>query len=413
MHELLYKLHAINKKDPLKFSLDNSKKLSNLFGNPEKSFLAVHVAGSNGKGSVAVKVAKGLELSGKKVGLYTSPHIACFRERIKINDCMISEKCLYELLEQAFFLIEENHIDATFFEIATIIALKYFEKSDVDIVVLETGLGGRLDATNIAIPNLAIITSISLEHTDILGNSLEAIAEEKAGIIKDQVPVVIGPNVPRHVIESFTKRKNSPLFQVVGNFDDYHAENCAIAKKALEILKVDSNIIAKAINALPPCRTEEVNYLDKSVAILDVAHNPDGLNQLFKALKKRFPGKEFCVVFGISKNKDIASCLEILKINASRFYFVEAKNERSCNVEELSYLLQDIGVVKERIFTCDSIAKGIDLALQFCSLSNQILVVCGSFFIMAEARKALGIVEERDLLDLNERKLFSQLKSNS
>lgn len=406
MHKLLYKLHTINKQDPLKFSLENSSKMSALWGNPEKAFPAVHIAGSNGKGSVAVKIAKGLELSGKTVGLYTSPHISCFRERMRINGEMISEDDLFDLLEEAFKLIEENTISATFFEITTLVALKYFAKSCVDIVVLETGLGGRLDATNIALTSLSVITSISLEHTDILGNCLEAITLEKGGIIKEKVPVVIGPTVIRAVIQEVAAQKNSPIYTVDGEFQNFQAENSAIASKALELLGVDHHIILRAKEALPPCRIEEVDILNKPKVILDVAHNPDGLMHLFKSLMKKFPGKKFCIVFGMSTNKDINSSLRVLKQQASQFYFVQAANERSCKAIDLAVTLKDLEGQEELIHVEESIPQTMDCALNFASLNDHIVVVCGSFFIMSEVRAALGISEERDLIDLNEKKIF-------
>lgn len=205
--DLLKKLFAVNLHGGIKLGLKNIQQLNQLLGNPIAQFKSIHVAGTNGKGSVVTKIAKGLEEEGFRVGLYTSPHISCFRERIKINGRMIDEASVTSILERIFNVIEQEKIAATFFEITTALAFLYFAKQRVDFAVLETGLGGRLDATNIVTPLLSIITSISLEHVEQLGETIDAIASEKAGIIKPNIPVLIGPCVPVGIIEKFADEK--------------------------------------------------------------------------------------------------------------------------------------------------------------------------------------------------------------
>ena len=191
------RLFAINLHGGMKLGLKNMETLNAMLGTPTQHFKCIHVAGTNGKGSVVYKIAKSLEKEGLRVGLYTSPHISSFRERIQINGQLIDESSVVAGLSRIFEEIDKSKIPATFFEITTALALKYFADQKVDYVVLETGLGGRLDATNIVTPVLSIITSISLEHTEYLGSTLEAIAKEKGGIIKPYVPIFIGPRVPQ------------------------------------------------------------------------------------------------------------------------------------------------------------------------------------------------------------------------
>jgi dihydrofolate synthase/folylpolyglutamate synthase len=294
--DTLQKLYSVNQQRGVKFGLANMLELSNFFSHPERNYPTIHIAGSNGKGSVTTKIAKAYEFSGKRIGLYTSPHLSTYRERISINGVFIEpwevEKTLNEIMTAA----EENSIPATFFELTTLLAFCYFAEKNVDLAVIETGLGGRFDATNIVTPLLSIITSISLEHTEILGNSLEEIAYEKAGIIKPGVPVIVGPRVPLQPVSDLAGRLGSSYIQVEGNFSWFDEENNAISKKALETLKLPEEFIEEGVKALPPCRMEIVKESPK--VILDVAHNPDGLLHLFQAIQKKHPNRPFRVVCG-------------------------------------------------------------------------------------------------------------------
>lgn len=412
-HNLLNKLYSINQQGSKKIDLSNTERLSRALKQPEKQFASVHIAGSNGKGSVATKIAKGLELSGLKVGLYTSPHISSFRERISINGEMISEESLRGLLNEIFHIITLNSIPATFFEITTLIAFCHFAKSQVDIAVLETGLGGRLDSTNIVTPKLSVITSISLEHTDILGKTFEEITKEKAGIIKSSTPVVIGPSVPLEVIAPIAKKLNAPCFQVTNdhiekpcsNFDN---ENSAIAKKGLELLGINDVVIQEALKTLPSCRIEKItpkierDFPQPDTVILDVAHNPAGLDRLFSYLNQYAPKRSLRIVCGLSKNKDILPCLAILKQHGHCFHLVEAANGRGVSAKELSENLLLLGVPREKLFVAPTLKSNLLQALQEAGKKKDLLVVCGTFFIMGTVRKLLGIDEPQDFIELNE-----------
>ena len=209
----------------------------------------VHIAGSNGKGSVALKTANTLIQSNYKVGLFVSPHISSFRERIQINGVPISELQVEQYLQEIFDICEEENIPATFFEITTALAFHIFAAENCDVVVLETGLGGRLDATNVINkPALSIITSIGLEHTRILGDTIEKIALEKGGIMKKDCPVLVGKNVPLDVLESCSKEKEVSEFYVCEDVlgpeetgetttNDYDVENSRIASAAIILLQ--------------------------------------------------------------------------------------------------------------------------------------------------------------------------------
>lgn len=387
-----------------KLGLDNSWRLQRALEFPDRSYKTIHIAGTNGKGSVSTKIAEGLRASGRKVGLYTSPHISTFRERIRINGIMISENAVEELLTEIFHIIEEEKIPATFFEITTLLALKYFSKQNIDFAVLETGLGGRLDATNIVTPELSVITSISLDHTEILGRTLEEITREKAGIIKTRRPVIIGPRVPYTIIKEVAETQSSPIFRVNGRFDTFEDENRAIAQEALFHLNIDPKAIEVGIEGRQPCRFE--CFQSPCKGILDVAHNPDGLEQLFRAIDSHFPKHPIRVVFGLSTNKDLGSCLKILNEKCSHFHLVTAPNGRGAPVKILEEHLVKHQVNPNAISIDRDIRSSMAKAIQGCLQEQQLLLVCGSFFIMHEARRALGIHDPHDQFDMNERTLL-------
>jgi dihydrofolate synthase/folylpolyglutamate synthase len=400
--QLVQRLFQINSFSGIKLGLNNCRQLQALMEYPDKCYECIHIAGTNGKGSVAVKIASALEKSGYRVGLYTSPHIASFRERIKINSQMISEEAVETTLSELFQLTEKHAIPATFFELTTFLALAYFARQKVDYAVLETGLGGRLDATNIVSPLLSVITSISLDHTEILGEDEEEIAKEKAGIIKPGIPVVIGPHTPQNFFKKYAHQYNCPYIAVEQNSPLYEEENKSIAKAALQYLSASLGLMDQAISAgledKPPCRFEIVQH--SPLIILDVAHNPDGLMHLFHALKLHYPDQPLRILFGLSKTKDLKSCVSIIQQHGEHFHIVEAANGRGAALEELQFFMD---TEDSRFFSHTGIIDGVKIAVQEAALHQQVLVICGSFFIMREAREALGILEPRDELDLNER----------
>lgn len=405
--DLIQRLFNVNLFGGVKLGLQNMQRLQQLLQYPDRSFHSVHVAGTNGKGSVSTKIATAFQLAGYKVGLFTSPHISSFRERIRINGQMISEDAVETLLDFLFKVVEAEQLPATFFEITTCLAFLYFAQEKVDIAVLETGLGGRLDATNVVHSCLSVITSISLDHTEVLGTTREAIALEKAGIIKERVPVIIGPHVPLAPIQAVAFQKQSPCIQVEQTSPLFEEENRLIARTALDTLSsrfhLSPQAIEQGLEGKQPCRFEILP--GSSPVILDVAHNPDGLQHLFQTIQHHYPGRSLRLLFGLSKSKDVKGCLQLITQHGTHFHLVEASNGRGAAIGDLYRTLQELSIEASRLFAHESIVMGVKQAQQEALKHKQILVICGSFFIMAQARQALGFVEPYDAIDLNERHL--------
>ena len=290
--DYLYSLDSLN----IKLGLQNVQRLLKNIGNPEKELKCIHVAGTNGKGSVCAMLFYILREAGYKVGLYTSPHLKKFNERIRINDKLITDKEIAD-----YFLKIRPHVTSqSFFEITTAIAFLYFMENKADYVVLETGLGGRLDATNAVLPLVSVITNIGLEHTDLLGGTIEKIAFEKAGIIKNSVPVVTGAEGRAlKVIEKIAMDKNAPLhlakkmkfadsfFPVKFKYlrGEFQQENAKIAAAAADIFRKiysPETRLSQIKNGIKKARwAGRLQFISKNV-LVDCAHNPAG----FIALKK-------------------------------------------------------------------------------------------------------------------------------
>ncbi len=322
----------------MKLGLERMVEVDSLLGSPSKQFASVQVAGTNGKGSVSTKIARALQESGKKIGLYTSPHITSYHERIQINGKPIPDETADRWLKK---IVEISPVKLSYFELMTLLCFCYFAEEKVDFAVLEVGMGGRLDATNIVIPVLAVITSIDKDHMAYLGESLEAIAREKAGIIKAGVPTLLGPHVkPMVVFEEAAEGVRSPLFQVQGKFLHYEEENRSIARKALALLPfpLERRSIAIGLAAVPPCRFEIVSQ--KPTIILDVAHNPDGLKRTFERLSYAFPNSKVRVLAGFSADKEITEAKKIIEKNAIGLHLTHVDHMR----------LAKLGSVLEKAF---------------------------------------------------------------
>lgn len=398
------RLFSVTNSLGIKLGLANCIQLNKYIGSPCNKFKSVHVAGTNGKGSVTVKIAAGLQAAGYRVGRYTSPHISTFRERITINGEMISEEDVIKILTMLFSMAEQKGTHPTFFELTTLLAFEYFAKQEVDYAVIETGLGGRLDATNIITPQLSIITSISADHTDILGPSLEDITKEKAGIIKRQVPILIGPTVPIPIISSIAQELDSPLTIMADTYLTTEAENSAIAKKALQILQIPKEAIEFGVKAHLPCRYEKIvseGLNHPKAIILDVAHNPSAIQALVERVHRDYPDQALHFVCGFSKNKDVQGCLKILSGWGKSFYFVAAQNERACPVRDMEayFLNHSTG---QKIYSDLPVSQAVQRAIEDASQTTGVVVICGTFYIMREARAALGIPEPTDPIELRD-----------
>jgi dihydrofolate synthase/folylpolyglutamate synthase len=366
-----------------RFGLEIAQKFSAVIGNPEQSFPAVHVAGTNGKGSVTTKIAKALELAGLKVGLFTSPHLFSFRERITINGEQIPEAYVAENLEKLFAIAEKIDPEACFFEITTFLAFQYFKEQNIDIAVIEAGIGGLCDTTNIITPLVSVITSIAHDHADILGRTIEEIAAQKAGIIKHQVPAVIGPYADYPPIHVRAASCQSPLYftPTVPGFYDW--ENTAIARQALNLLRdrypLTDEIIEQGLVVRPVCRFERIGNV-----IFDVAHNPDCFHRLLEAMETHYPSQPFTAIIGMSKDKDVKTSLEILSQKADHIYLVQGATPRAASVAEMKEILSQINYPR---YTAGKTVKECLELTHDRLVQGRLVVVCGTFYIMQEARE--------------------------
>jgi dihydrofolate synthase/folylpolyglutamate synthase len=404
-NDIVHWLFSKNRSSGINLGLERMEVACLNLGNPEKDFLCVHVAGTNGKGSVCTKMAKAYELSGNTTGLFTSPHISSFRERIQVNGICISQ----EEVVAGITLIRRLCSDSlTFFEITTLLAFVWFQKKRVQMAVLETGLGGRLDATNVCHPELCVITSISFDHMSYLGDTLDAITVEKSGIIKENIPVVIGPRVPLGVIYREAEGRHAPVFVVEGEWADFDAENSAIARQSLALLNMPSEVIDESVRVKPPCRFEEVpkslvmrrcGRVPKAV-ILDVAHNPDGIQRLIMKAHVSFPNSHVCILLAVSQDKDVKEMIEPLLCVAEAVICTEALSLRAMPAKVLADIVREGGGGIQVMEVADT-EEALAMALEF-SVSHELpLLVTGTFFLMSAIRQSFGFDEGVDLYDLN------------
>ena len=363
MHELMHNL--VEKRGS---KLDRMKELDLAFGMPSRDYRKIHVAGTNGKGSVSTKIASALTALGYKTGLYTSPHINTFHERVQIDGKMISVE------EASFFLtkILEISKDATFFEVLTMLAFLYFQTKNVDFAVIETGLGGTLDPTNIINPELSVITSISFDHMNLLGSTLDEIAENKAGIIKPNTGVVLGYRAALDPVLKKAVLERSPIY-ILPPEADWIEENTNIAKKAVSLLFPSAQNLDFSI--LPPCRFEILER-DGLPIIFDIAHNEDGLKKLFSKLEKTYPGRKIFTIFGMSQDKCIDFAIPFLKNRAAEIFPFDVENPRIMRRADLANLL-------------DSTWDDLDNFIKLADAKNGIVLITGSAYIMQAAKEAI------------------------
>lgn len=377
-----------------KEGLANTLALDEYFGHPHTKFKTIHVGGTNGKGSTSHSLASVLQSAGYKVGLFTSPHLKDFRERIRINGKMISEKYVVDFVEQNRYFFEPLY--PSFFELTTAMAFKYFADENVDVAVIEVGLGGRLDCTNIISPVLSIITNISFDHVNLLGNTLEKIASEKAGIIKHGVPVVIGETTSetRPVFEAKAKEVNTQIvfaeekdipeiaFELGG---DYQQKNLRTIITALSILRGTFDISEQNIRdgLSSVCertglmgRWQTLNECPKTVC--DVGHNVGGFEYIVKQLARQ-QYKTLRIVIGMVNDKDVNGVLALLPKNA-KYYFTRAKVARALQPEELQEKAKEYGL-KGNCYP--SVANAYEAAIREAS-TDDFIFVGGSCFVVAE-----------------------------
>ncbi|HEY9185522.1 MAG TPA: folylpolyglutamate synthase/dihydrofolate synthase family protein [Salegentibacter sp.] len=381
--------------EAFKKDLTKTLQFAKYLGEPHKKFKSVHVAGTNGKGSTSHMLASVLQEVGYKVGLYTSPHLKDFRERIKINGQLIDKKSVVNFVKTHKEFITDAKL--SFFEMTVGMAFDHFAKQEVDIAVIEVGMGGRLDSTNIITPEICIITNISLDHTAHLGSSLPEIAREKAGIIKKNVPVVIGEKHKETtpVFKGIAKNLNAKLiFAQDLNFSeystdlkgDYQNKNMKSVLGAVKLLRekgwnIPEDCLKNGLNSVKLHTSLQGRWdiiQEKPKVICDTAHNKKGLKLVFKQIK----GEEFQhlhIVLGVVNDKDLESILPLFPKDA-QYYFCKPEIPRGLEAEVLAEKSAQFGL-EGRVF--DSVSKAYEAAID-SALDEDLVFVGGSTFTVAE-----------------------------
>ena len=378
-----------------KKDLSRTIKLDEYLGNPHKNFKSVHIAGTNGKGSTSHMLASILQEAGYKVGLYTSPHLKDFRERIKVNGKFIPKKNVVGFIEEHRDFLTENNL--SFFEMTVGMAFDFFSKEKVDIAIIEVGLGGRLDSTNIITPEVSVITNIGLDHTAFLGDTIAEIAKEKAGIIKDNVPVIIGETqkeTTRVFKEEALKHKSEIYFAQdlkLENYDTdlkggYQNKNMKTAVAAIKALRekgweIPEECLKNGLNSVKLHTSLQGRWdilREKPRVICDTAHNAEGLSLVFKQLKnEKF--QHLHIVLGVVNDKDLEKILPLFP-KAALYYFSKPAVPRGLEAQILQQKAADFGL-EGSLF--GSISEAYDAALD-AALDQDLVFIGGSTFSVAE-----------------------------
>ncbi|MBA4147348.1 MAG: bifunctional folylpolyglutamate synthase/dihydrofolate synthase [Verrucomicrobia bacterium] len=403
-----------------KFGLENTFKLAELAGNPQSKLRFIHVAGTNGKGSTCAILESIYRASGVRVGLFTSPHMVSFAERIQVNREPISEADVVRgVCEMKTLLADADRQDAnpTFFEVVTVMALKYFAEKECDLVIWETGMGGRLDATNIVTPLASVITNVELDHQKWLGETIEQIAFEKAGIIKPGVPVVTAENKPEvlQVIGETATERRAPL-KIVGAeatgaglltsikfplLGEHQKMNAALALATVEVLQetipVAGNALRVGLETVTwPGRMQLLQRASGQKVILDGAHNLAGTEALRKTLKEEFASDSFALILGILRDKQFPEICRMLSSLSDKILLVPVGSERTASPEELKAICRATNPNAE-VTSCETLAQ----ALQQTEASP-FVVITGSLYLIGEAMELMAISHGKNERGLNE-----------
>ena len=411
---------------PKTFDLARIEQLLSRLGNPHRSLKIVHVAGTKGKGSTCLMIESALRAAGYRTGLYISPHLHTFRERIQVSGGMIKRDEVAALVDEL-----EPHVAAvpglTWFEIVTAMGLLYFARKQVDVAVVEVGLGGRLDATNIVLPAVSVITSLSFDHTAWLGNTLAQIASEKAGIVKPGVPVVSAPQKGEAlaVIERVCEEAKSPLtlvgrdwlyapgqiepggqcfarlrpdwyqnfwpqpeFYWIPLLGRHQIVNATTALAVLDLLRaqrltLNPDAVEQGLRSVRwPARMEVLS--PEPLVVTDGAHNGESAQRLEAALREWFPGRKWTLIFGASSDKDFAAMFDALLPMTSHVILTRARTARAADPERLAELVTARG---KQVEVAESVADALDLALR-ASDDRAGVIITGSLFVAAEAEAA-------------------------
>lgn len=420
----------------MKLGLETTEKLMENLGNPQDELKIIHVAGTNGKGSICSFIAKILEKSGYKVGLFTSPFLEVFNERIRINEKNITDeqiaKAITEIKVRVEKMVSEGYSSPTEFELVTAMAFLIYKWEKVDYAVMEVGLGGRYDSTNIIKnPLVSVITSISLDHVKVLGDTIEKIAYEKGGIIKENSAVVVysQSDETENVLKSISKEKNTEFIEAkfenieiikddinsqkfnfsienkeykdmeIKLIGEHQVKNCITAINAIEYLrkskKVD-NITDESIKAgiketKWPGRVEKI--MEKPTFIIDGAHNEDGAKSLKKVIDKYFKDKELILMLGMLEDKDIDSVLDILIPSFSKIIVTEPNNPRKITAEKLK---EKIEKYTQYVESVDNIEGALNRTIEIAN-EDSIIISAGSLYMIGEVRTLMRKISNLEL----------------
>ncbi len=397
----------------MKLGLENITRFLSSIGSPQTAYDTIHVAGTNGKGSTAAMLASILRAAGYKTGLFTSPHLVSLRERVRVNGRMIPRRSVTAFVDRHRSELTKRKL--SFFEVITAMALAFFQRSAVGLAVIETGLGGRLDASNVLRPLLTITTDISLDHTEILGHSLEEIAHEKAGIIKKSAPHLIGllPDEAERVIRKRCQAVGTPLRRLCRNdfatdtlrnrldftwngyrlnglspslLGGHQLQNAALAVRAVSILNesglcASGRAIREGLSATDwPGRFQIIRRQRQPTVVLDVCHNESGVRALVDSFKTSFPERRAYVIVGFVKRKPHQAMVDVLSEIAATFTLVPLRTKRSLDLKQAAAALDFHNIPTAR---CGSLATAYRRLSRGCT-GDDIIVVAGSHFLVGE-----------------------------
>jgi len=396
----------------IKLGLENITKFLNRIGNPQNNFRAVHIAGTNGKGSTAAFIESILREAGYKTGIFTSPHLVDYRERIRVDGRQIEKKYIVDFVKKYRHLISRNKI--TFFETCTALAFSYFADKKVDIAIVEVGLGGRLDATSTLTPIVSVITDISYDHINILGDTLKKIAYEKAGIVKKNVPTILGlmKPEPRTEIARVCRDRKSALDYLrpshlgrngrpfkfdynngglsLNNLDsslpgEHQVKNAALALRVVEALKpygyqVGKRQYRRGLKKTEwPGRFQLIDTPGRPKIILDVGHNPAGIRALVDTFSKMYPGRKADIVIGFVRNKNLEKSIGYIQPITARAEVVRLNTHRTADPDEVASYFNRSKKVTISESVVDSTKKLVESARP-----DDIIIVCGSHYAVGD-----------------------------
>jgi len=401
------------------FNLGRMRALMAELGDPQQAYPTIHVAGTKGKGSVSALCASGSQAAGLRTGLYTSPHLLDFCERMQVDGEPIPHSELAALVEEIKPAVARVP-KLTTFELTTALAFLYFARKQVQAAVIEVGLGGRLDATNVITPRVAVITTLSYDHTAVLGETLTLIAGEKAGIIKPGIPVVSASQAAEALVVlekvaaergcrltlvgrdltymSVTHALDGQTFQVsaagqppvelsIPLLGDHQLENAATAFGALRAsgLSVPDIAIRAGFGQVQWPGRFEIGQRENPTVIFDAAHNEDSFAKLRATLEKYFPGRRVTLIFGVSEDKHLAEMLSAIQPLVQRVIVTRANHPRALGVDRISEMAERLGLSCE---AAESAEKGLNKALELSQKDGSIVLSAGSIFVTAEAKQA-------------------------